>query len=98
MNTLKDLNIWCISDKFKSYLNESLRSKFLKFLIAPKTKNVRCKVLMEFKRCCFGLSHNCSFCKDHIKTTEHLFYGYNFAKAFWDDFHYWLFRSFVNHS
>lgn len=84
---------------------ESLRLKFFKFPVAPKGKEVHFMILneiypsAEFLRRHSGLVHNnCSFCDELIETTEHLFYEHNFAHAFWDDLHYWLFPKFVSFS
>ncbi len=65
-----------------------LRTKYLKFPVAPKA-TVHFKILngvypsREFLRCQFGLDvNNCSFCDDQIETTDHLFYDCKFACAF----------------
>lgn len=78
-----------------------LRTKYLKFPVAPKVKEVHFKILngiypfKEFLRCRFGLDeNNCSFCGDQIDTTEHLFCDCKFACAFWEDLHYRLFSKF----
>lgn len=74
---------------FSSTEVKILRTKFLKFPVAPKAKEVHFKILngvypsREFLRCRFGFNVNCcSFCDDQIETTEHLFYECKFAYTF----------------
>ena len=78
--------------------SEKLRTKYLKFPIAPKVKEVHFKILNgiypsgEFLNHRFGLDiRNCPFCDEHVESTEHLFYDCKYATAFWEDFHYWLY-------
>lgn len=78
-----------------------LRTKYFKFPLAPKAKEVHFKIIngiypsREFLSCRFGLEvNNCSFCTDQIETTDHIFFDCIYACAFWEDFHYWLFPKF----
>ena len=82
---------------------ENLKSKFFKFPIAPKAKEVHFKILnkvypsSEFLRNRFNLDHNnCLFCEENIETTDHLFYECKFVDVFWNDLYDWLFPKVPN--
>lgn len=41
-------------------------------------------------------NRNCSFCDEHLDTTEYVFCYCKFASALWEDLHEWLFPNFDN--
>ncbi len=90
---------------FSKKESENLRSKYLKFPIAPKVKEVHFKILngiypsAEFLHCRFGFEcNNCPFCDDEVETTEHLFYDCRYVNVFWEDLNDWLSSRFANFS
>ncbi|XP_013856001.1 uncharacterized protein LOC106511813 [Austrofundulus limnaeus] len=91
---------FCRNSILNSFSKENaaqLRGNFYKFPIPPKVKEIHFKIVngiypsadFLFKR--FGFeSTNCSFCKEHIETTNHIFYECIYTCAFWEDLHHWL--------
>uniref|UniRef100_A0A1A8EWE2 Reverse transcriptase domain-containing protein n=1 Tax=Nothobranchius korthausae TaxID=1143690 RepID=A0A1A8EWE2_9TELE len=75
----------------------SLRSKYLKFPITPKAKEVHFRVLNDVypsgeflrQRCGFD-TNKCAFCDD-IETSVHLFFQCIYSEALWNDIHDWLY-------
>ena len=85
-----------IQQTFSKDIIYSLRSKYLKFPINPKAKEVHFKILNgvypsgELLRQRIGIeSNNCVFCDD-IETSDHLFFQCMFSEALWIDVHDWL--------
>lgn len=73
-----------------------LRSRYLKFPINPKAKEIHFKILngvypsSQLLRQRFGFeTDNCIFC-DENESSEHLFYQCMFTEALWTDIHDWL--------
>uniref|UniRef100_A0A1A8L6V8 Reverse transcriptase domain-containing protein n=1 Tax=Nothobranchius pienaari TaxID=704102 RepID=A0A1A8L6V8_9TELE len=75
----------------------SLRSKYLKFPITPKAKEIHYRVLNDVypsgeflrQRCGFE-TNKCVFCDD-IETSVHLFFQCIYSEALWTDIHDWLY-------
>lgn len=85
-----------IKQVFPKDIMYSLRTKYLKFPINPKAKEIHFKILNgvypsgELLRQRFGFETNkCEFCDD-IETSDHLFFQYMFSEALWTDMHDWL--------
>ena len=76
-----------------------LRTKFFKYPVPPKTKEIHYKIMndfypsSEFLESRFGFESNeCIFCKGDMETSEHLFVSCSHTHSFWKQFIDWLNR------
>lgn len=80
----------------KSTRKKKTQTKYLKFSISPKAKEINFKILngvypsSEILRQRFEIGTNKRVFCDDIETTNHLFFKCMYSEAFWLDLHNWF--------